>query len=543
MNGRRNKQSDGFTVAELITVVAIVGHPCLRGHAAGELRHPAAEGDRAARAPAPDHRAIDRYHELRMQQAGAERHQEAADSQPGDWPKDLEELTKPIELNNGKSVRLLRERDLIDPMTGKKEWITLADNDEPDSPDRQDRQRFRGPLEVDRARSTARRTTTNGERLKANANAKRTQSGFTLIELIVVVTIIGILAGVAISNVKWAQKKAREAALRHDLFEMRKAIDDYYADKQKYPDSLDALKSEHYLRNIPKDPITRSRTGKKCRTSPIRTDPNQRADRSDRARRHGGPPGISDVKSKAPGDGLDGNAVQGAGESERGQELRRDRPSTARPPYSRAPREPGFTLAALIVILTIMMIFVAYTVPRQWSTVMQREREQQTIYAMRQYARASTNSRRSNNTYPTSPQQLKEATPAALTARRARASSRSADRRDGLAAHPARPRHAAAARQPAIRPALPMPAASAATGHRLPIGHIPAAPPQAPRPPRPPDQGLRRRPVHRRPPAEAPARASSPQRRRSVRDSGFTRRSTRRRRSTLRIAAAVTIYP
>src|SRR5436309_4000802 len=84
----------------------------------------------------------------------------------------------------------------------------------------------------------------------------KSQSGFTLIELIVVVTIIGILAAVAISNVKWAQTKAREAALRHDLFEMRKAIDDYYADKQKYPQNLEELKTAKYLRDIPKDPIT-----------------------------------------------------------------------------------------------------------------------------------------------------------------------------------------------------------------------------------------------------------------------------------------------
>jgi type II secretory pathway pseudopilin PulG len=71
--------------------------------------------------------------------------------------------------------------------------------------------------------------------------------------------------------------------------------------------------------------------------------------------------------------------------------------------------EQGFTLAALIVILTIMMVFVAYTVPRQWSTVMQRQREQQTIFAMRQYARAIYNFQKKNNTYPTSMQQLVEA--------------------------------------------------------------------------------------------------------------------------------------
>src|SRR6266513_250706 len=71
--------------------------------------------------------------------------------------------------------------------------------------------------------------------------------------------------------------------------------------------------------------------------------------------------------------------------------------------------ERGFTLAALIVILTIMMIFVAYTVPRQWSTVMQRQREQQTIFAMRQYARACYNFQKKNNTYPVSMQQLVEA--------------------------------------------------------------------------------------------------------------------------------------
>ncbi|MEA2163677.1 MAG: hypothetical protein QOK37_1804 [Thermoanaerobaculia bacterium] len=71
--------------------------------------------------------------------------------------------------------------------------------------------------------------------------------------------------------------------------------------------------------------------------------------------------------------------------------------------------ESGFTLAGVIVLVTIVMIFAAYTIPRQWSTIMKREREKQTIFAMQQYAKAISNFRLKNNTYPTSPQQLKDA--------------------------------------------------------------------------------------------------------------------------------------
>ena len=131
----------------------------------------------------------------------------------------------------------------------------------------------------------------------------RKQKGFTLIELIVVVTIIGILAGVAISNVKWAQQKAREAALRHDLFELRKAIDDYFADKQKYPDSLQTLVSEKYLRRLPEDPITRRSDWEEVQNS---TDPNDPAATDTSGDNSSMTPGIIDVKSAAPGNGLDG---------------------------------------------------------------------------------------------------------------------------------------------------------------------------------------------------------------------------------------------
>ncbi|MGA7614193.1 MAG: prepilin-type N-terminal cleavage/methylation domain-containing protein [Thermoanaerobaculia bacterium] len=93
---------------------------------------------------------------------------------------------------------------------------------------------------------------------KLTRKRTKSQKGFTLIEMIVVVTIIGILAGIAIVNVIGAQRKAAENVLRADLALMRKAIDDFYADRQHYPSSLQELVDTHYMRKIPVDPITKS---------------------------------------------------------------------------------------------------------------------------------------------------------------------------------------------------------------------------------------------------------------------------------------------
>lgn len=135
--------------------------------------------------------------------------------------------------------------------------------------------------------------------------SKSSQSGFSLIELIVVVTIIGILAAAALLNLRYAQRKAREAALKDNLFQMRKAIDNFYADKQRYPGSLEEL-VPNYIRRIPKDPITDqtdweqvvddplSQTGEDGEFMSSETDPEAMST-----------PGIIDVKSVAEGTTLD----------------------------------------------------------------------------------------------------------------------------------------------------------------------------------------------------------------------------------------------
>jgi len=80
--------------------------------------------------------------------------------------------------------------------------------------------------------------------------------GFTLIELMIVVSIIGILATIAVPSYQASLIKARETVLQQDLFTLRELLDQHRADQGKYPPSLDGLVAAGYLRAIPKDPFT-----------------------------------------------------------------------------------------------------------------------------------------------------------------------------------------------------------------------------------------------------------------------------------------------
>ncbi len=121
------------------------------------------------------------------------------------------------------------------------------------------------------------------------------EAGFTLIELLVVISLITILATMGLVQYKNSIVRTQEAVLKTDLFRMRDAIDQYYADKGKYPSGLDTLVSDGYLRKVPEDPITKS--SDTWQTVPAEADPNNPS----------AEPGIYDVKSGAPGSALDGS--------------------------------------------------------------------------------------------------------------------------------------------------------------------------------------------------------------------------------------------
>ena len=132
-----------------------------------------------------------------------------------------------------------------------------------------------------------------------STGSRRAQAGWTLIELVVVMAIITVLAALATVGARNAVYLAKEATLKEDLFRMRDAIDQYYADKGKYPADLQALVTDQYMREVPVDPISRSRDS--WQTIPAEPDPmNPNSD-----------PGIFNVKS-----GAEGTSLQGQPDSE-----------------------------------------------------------------------------------------------------------------------------------------------------------------------------------------------------------------------------------
>lgn len=115
--------------------------------------------------------------------------------------------------------------------------------------------------------------------------------GFTLVELLVVFAIIAVLLAIAVPRYFSSETRAKETVLKENLYVMREAIQHYYADKGRYPEALEALATEKYLRQIPLDPLTESAA------TWVVVPPQDP-----------GKGGVYDVKSGAPGAGADGKA-------------------------------------------------------------------------------------------------------------------------------------------------------------------------------------------------------------------------------------------
>ncbi len=130
--------------------------------------------------------------------------------------------------------------------------------------------------------------------MKQSRLASARADGFTMIELLVVITLIVILATVGMTQYRNSVTRAEEAVLKENLFRMRDAIDQFYADKNKYPTDLAELSSESYIREVPTDPMTRSKDT--WTTTQAEPDANNPASQV----------GIYDVKSGSDRTALDG---------------------------------------------------------------------------------------------------------------------------------------------------------------------------------------------------------------------------------------------
>ena len=136
-----------------------------------------------------------------------------------------------------------------------------------------------------------------GRRQEAGARER----GFTLLELLVVMTIIGILAAIAVPALRDSPQRAREATLRADLFTFRSVIDQYKGDKGNYPPTLEILVKDGYMRKIPLDPMTKAADW-------VRTMEEEPSQPDDPTITEPPQPGIIDVHSASKEKALDGTA-------------------------------------------------------------------------------------------------------------------------------------------------------------------------------------------------------------------------------------------
>ena len=130
----------------------------------------------------------------------------------------------------------------------------------------------------------------------ASTPRQKGRRGFTIIEILIVMTIISVIVSIAVPLYQRSITRAKESVLKNNIFTLRTMIDEYTFDKKKAPQSLDDLVTEGYLRQVPIDPIT----GSDQTWIVITEDALTAVDQNE--------PGIFDVRSGAEGSGLDGSA-------------------------------------------------------------------------------------------------------------------------------------------------------------------------------------------------------------------------------------------